>query len=90
LQVLPPELRQLAMDRAGFVNDGGLLLVVARGRDENDPAGEMPWPLTRREMNHFTEVGLRELSFEDFQDEEAPPVRRFRALYLRPGRGVGE
>jgi hypothetical protein len=71
------------MERAaGFVKDGGLLLVIARGREENEPAGLMPWPLTRRELNHFTEMGLRELSFEDFHDDETPPVRRFRALYL--------
>lgn len=85
LQVLPAELRAWAMDRAaGFIAEGGKLLVIARARDENDPLGEMPWPLTRGELNHFTEIGLRELSFEDFQDSEEPPVRRFRALYLRP------
>jgi Methyltransferase domain len=84
LQVLPAELRAWAMDRAaGFVTEGGKLLVIARARDENDPLGEMPWPLTRRELNHFTEIGLRELSFEDFQDSEEPPVRRFRALYAK-------
>jgi hypothetical protein len=82
LQVLPPELRARAMENAaGFVAEDGRLLVIARARDENDPRGEMPWPLTRRELNHFTEIGLRELSFEDFLDSEDPPVRRFRALY---------
>jgi hypothetical protein len=82
LQVLPPELRARAMENAaGFVAEDGRLLVIARARDENDPRGEMPWPLTRRELNHFTEIGLRELSFEDFLDSEEPPVRRFRALY---------
>jgi hypothetical protein len=82
LQVLPPELRARAIENAaGFVAEGGKLLVIARARDENDPRGEMPWPLTRWELNHFTEIGLRELSFEDFLDSEEPPVRRFRALY---------
>ncbi len=45
----------------------------------------MPWPLTRKELHHFAEFGLRELWFEDFQDSEEPPGRRFRSLYLRPG-----
>jgi hypothetical protein len=45
----------------------------------------MPWPLTSRELNHFTEIGLQELSFEDFLDSEDPPARRFRVLY---GNGV--
>ena len=84
LQVLPPELRARAMENAaGFVAEDGRLLVIARARDENDPRGEMPWPLTRWELNHFTEIGLRELSFEDFLDSEEPPVRRFRVVYLR-------
>jgi hypothetical protein len=83
LQVLPAELRYPAMNRAAdFVKQGGRLLVIARARDEDDPRGEMPWPLTRRELNHFPEIGLRELSFEDFLDSEDPPVRRFRALYV--------
>lgn len=91
LQVLPPELRQRAMGHAAdFVKEGGLLLIIARARDENDPRGEMPWPLTRRELNRLPELGLRELSWEDFFDRETPPVRRFRALYHRPGGGVVE
>jgi len=68
---------------AGFVRGGGHLLVIARAREESDPPGEMPWPLTRRELARFTEFGLRELSFEDYVDEETPPVRRFQALYIR-------
>jgi SAM-dependent methyltransferase len=83
LQVLPAELRPRAMEHAaGFLNEGGRLLVIARARAENDPLGEMPWPLTRVELNHFTAIGLRELSFEDFIDSEDPPARRFRALYV--------
>jgi len=82
LQVLPPEPRVRAMkNAAGFVKPGGKLLVIARARDESDPHGEMPWPLTRRELSHFTEIGLRELSFEDFMDSEDPPARRFRVVY---------
>lgn len=84
LQVLPAEFRARAMEHAaGFVAESGKLLVIARARDENDPRGEMPWALTRRELNHFTEIGLRELSFEDYFDSEEPPVRRFRVVYLR-------
>lgn len=85
IQVLPPELRTAAMERAaGFVRPGGNLLVIARAREENDPRGEMPWPLTRDELSQFRRLGLRELGFEDFADNERPPVRRFRAFYVRP------
>ena len=91
LQALPPELRSTAIGQvAAFVAGGGHLLIVARGRDESDPRGEMPWPLTRAELNQFVEAGLRELSFEDFQDPEEPATRRFRVLYQRTRRNVVE
>jgi SAM-dependent methyltransferase len=82
LQVLPPYVRVEAMRRiADLVSPGGLLLLITRGRDERDSEGRMPWPLTRQELDHVTRCGLRELSFEDYCDEESPPVRRFRVLY---------
>ena len=85
LQVLPPSVRATAIRIVSeFVNPGGLLLFIARARDEHDPDGQMPWPLLRRELEGVTQYGLRQLSFEDFPDHESPPVRRFRALYQKP------
>ncbi len=85
LQVLPAALRPRAIEKiAGFLCPGGLLLVIARGREPSDPEGQMPWPLTRAELSAFTAAGLAELSFEDFLDLEDPadlPARRFRILY---------
>jgi len=82
VQALPPAIRQRAIEGASsFVKPGGKLLLVARGRDETDPPGELPWPLTRRELLLFTQYGLREESFEDYIDEES--VRRFRAVFTR-------
>ena len=84
LQVLPPELRaSAARSIAEFVAPNGTLLVVSRGRDAADDPGKMPWPLVRSEFSVFTECGLRESSFEDYVEAEHPPVRRFRAAYLR-------
>lgn len=84
LQVLPSHLRQQAIRCiADFVREGGHLLTITRGREEQDPIGRMPWPLTRREMDRFKICGLEEISFEDYFDLESPPVRRFRALYKR-------
>ncbi len=84
LQLLPAELRPQAMAMlAGFLKPGGDLLVICRGREDTDPPGQMPWPLTRREVEGFTALELRHISFEDFLDEETPPVRRFRALFRR-------
>jgi 2-polyprenyl-3-methyl-5-hydroxy-6-metoxy-1,4-benzoquinol methylase len=85
LQVLPPPVRAAAIRIVSeFVAPGGLLLLIARGRDEHDPEGQMPWPLLRRELEDVAQYGLRQLSFEDFPDAESPPVRRFRALYQKP------
>lgn len=85
LQVLPPELRVDAIRRvAGFVAPGGILLVITRGREPGEPEGMMPWPLTRNELALFEEVGLTAFEFEDYVDDEDPPVRRFRATYRRP------
>ena len=82
LQVLPPQLRDEAARRvADFVAPNGTLLVIARGREPGEAEGTMPWPLTRQGMAVFKEAGLSELHFEDFMDNESPPVRRFRAAY---------
>ena len=82
LQVLPPGLRTKAMQAiAGLVAPGGHLLLVTRARDESDPPGDMPWPLTRSEADMFCSYGLEEIYFEDYRDNESPPVRRFRACY---------
>jgi SAM-dependent methyltransferase len=84
LQVLPPELRPPAIGHiADFVGPGGTLVVVARAREAHQPEGLMPWPLMRSEIDQFKNHDLREVTFEDFSDDEDPPVRRFRTVYKR-------
>jgi SAM-dependent methyltransferase len=69
---------------AEFVAPGGRLLVIARGRAEDEPEGQgPPWPLTRSEIDGLFRAGLTEDSFEDYAEPEPPWVRRFRALYRR-------
>lgn len=58
--------------------------MIARGREEDEPEGEMPWPLTRAEMESFEDFGLRRTSLDDFMNDEDPPVRRFRGFYTKP------
>jgi SAM-dependent methyltransferase len=84
LQVLPPVVRSEAIAGiASFVAPGGVLLVIARARNAADPEGAMPWPLTREELAVFGSLGLREVSFEDYLDDEEAPVRRFRITYCK-------
>jgi SAM-dependent methyltransferase len=85
LQALPASLRPRAAAKiAEFVKPGGMLLVIARGREKDEPEGELPWPLTREEFADFVRAGLKETSFDDFADPEPPWVRRFRVVYKRP------
>jgi SAM-dependent methyltransferase len=85
LQVLPAALRPQAIRKiTSFVRPGGLLLVIARGREPSEPEGQMPWPLTRAELSEFAAAGLEEASFEEFSTPEDPAVRRFRVLYRCP------
>jgi Methyltransferase domain len=82
LQTLPAALRSPAINKSTeFLRPGGLLLLIARGREPSDPEGQLPWPLTRSELSAFTAPGLEELSFEDLRDPEDSAVRRFRVLY---------
>jgi len=85
LQVLTPELRPQAIEAISrFVAPAGILLVICRGREDGEDKGQMPWPLTKQELERFGENGLDRLEFEDYVDNEEPPVRRFRAVYRRP------
>ena len=85
IQAMPLELRERALRQvADFVAPRGRLLIVCRARDETDPPGDLPYPLTRHELDLLWHLGLRATSFEDYMDETRdPPIRRFRASYVR-------
>jgi hypothetical protein len=65
------------------VAPGGRLFVYCRGREPEDPPGAMPWPLTTDEVHTLAGDGLVMEGFEDFLDDEEPPVRRFLAVLRR-------
>jgi SAM-dependent methyltransferase len=87
LQVLPPALRAKAVrSLEGFLAEAAELLLVCRAREPDEPEGQMPWPLTRNELAGLARAaGLAERVFEDFHDNQRPPVRRFRCVYRRAG-----
>jgi ubiquinone/menaquinone biosynthesis C-methylase UbiE len=83
LQVLTGAARRTAIARlASMVAPGGRLVLIARARDEHEDPGQMPWPLTRAEVESFRHNGLAEQSIVDFLDDG--PVRRWRAWFTAP------
>jgi SAM-dependent methyltransferase len=85
IQALPANIRPKAIDCIGnFVASNGKLLVVCRGRDPEDACDHLPFPLTKAELNRFTDSGLKQVSFEDSIDTlDTIPARRFRIVYER-------
>lgn len=86
VQPLPMTMRARALEAvARLVASGGQLLFICRGRDaDDDVGGPPPWPLTHDDLRHLADAGgLRMTSFEDYLDDEEPPVRRFRALFTK-------
>ena len=89
LQVLPGPARARSVGAlAQLTGPGGSVLVISRLRDDRDPPGSMPWPLTAGELRPFIDAGLVLAEWEDFDDDSSPgpPVRRLRAVFTRPGR----
>ena len=84
LQVLPPHLRGPALQSmVECVAPGGSLLLITRGRDEDGEEGDLPWPIAPSELALPATSNLTQVGFDDFMDEEEPPVRRFRVQYDR-------
>jgi SAM-dependent methyltransferase len=82
VQSMPPELHEAAIARVGeLVAPGGTLLVLATGREEQQPAAGPPWPLTRAEIDAFAADGLDAVRVEELR---ASDVLRWRAEFRRP------
>lgn len=83
IQPLPIEMRPKVIDSiAGFVAPGGHLIVVCRGREDDEEVDEVPWPLSRRDLSRFESNGLTETDFQEYWHEE-DEERRFVAEYKR-------
>ena len=87
LQPLPESVRSTAISCvASLAAPGGTVLVVTRGRDDDEPLAEPPpWPLSKAELSVFEHAGLVLDTFEDYVDPDRDvPIRRFRVRYLKP------
>lgn len=90
LQVLPEALAHQALRRlTSLLAPGGQLLLIARGRDDDAPRGQLPWPLSRAELAPILAQRCDTLTWEDYLDPlEASEVRRFRILARRRPQAV--
>lgn len=67
---------------ARFIAPGGRLLVIARSRDEDEPAKGPPWPLSRADLARFGACGLIAEAIERISDpSDGRP--HWRAVFTR-------
>lgn len=72
IQPLPMELRERVIDSvASFVANEGELVVVTRGREDDEEPVQLPWPLSRRDLSRFETHGLKQTDFRIMRDETA-------------------
>lgn len=85
IQPLPLEMRPRVIDAiANFVEfPDGKLVVVTRGREDDEIPPELPWAVSRRDLSRFEANGLQQIHFEEMLDDEEPPVNRFVVEYKR-------
>ena len=84
IQPLPLAMRRQVIDAiANFVEFQGRLIVVTRGREDDEVPPELPWALSRQDLARFDENGFKQIGFQEMFDDEEPPVRRFVVEYER-------
>lgn len=67
-----------------LVRPGGELLVITRVREDDEPDGDLPWPLTRSELADVGSGLLALQTHEIIDTDGSAPVRRVRSLWRRP------
>ena len=84
IQPLPIEMRPNVIDSiADFVADGGELVVVTHGREDDEEPDVVPWPVSRRDLSRFEGIGLKQIAFEVMPGDEDTPAPRFVVWYRR-------
>lgn len=81
IQALPnPLYAKTIATIAHYVAPQGQILVLCHGRDPDESTDQIPWPVSRQELQEFMKHGLTEIQFEDIQPSA---YRRFRIVYRR-------
>jgi SAM-dependent methyltransferase len=84
IQPLPLEIRPKVIDAiASFVAPGGELVVVTRGREDDEEPLELPWALSRKDLSQFQSNGLTQTTFETMPGDEDEPIERFVIKYTK-------
>lgn len=85
IQPLPMEMRARVIDAiSNFVAPNGKLLIVTRGRGDDEEPLELPWALSRKDLSRFEENGFRQIYFKEmFSDDEEDTIPRFVVEYER-------
>jgi SAM-dependent methyltransferase len=87
IQPLPLEMRPQVVDAiAAFVAEKGKLIVVTRGRDDDEEPDILPWPMSRRDLSRFEQNGLKQTEFLEMPPEDEGEPRRFVVEYHRQNR----
>ncbi len=86
IQALPPDVQPRAMTAmAALAAPGGTVLVINLGCDHRNGHHGPPWPLVKSELVNFHQAGLQEVAFEEYDQQDDRPVRRFRIQYQAAG-----
>lgn len=84
IQPLPLEIRPKVIDSiAAFVAGNGRLVVVTRGRDDDEEPVQLPWPLSKKDLSRFETHGLKQTYFEEMYGDEDEADRRFAVEYVK-------
>jgi SAM-dependent methyltransferase len=84
IQILEgPHRTQAIAAISDLVAPGGEVLVSCRSRNAGEGLDEFPVALERDEIDEFRRTGLFEVHFLAYDDDQAPPVPHFFAVYKR-------
>lgn len=82
IQALPLSVRSEVINNiANLVAEEGILLVINRLRDTEEPPNGPPWALSQQEFNLFTQFGLQETNLTTFFEGENQEVTTLRVEY---------
>lgn len=78
IQALPLDLREKTIDAiSSFVAENGELIVVTRGREDDEEPEGLPWALSHKDLSRFETNGLKQANLTEMLGDEEEPIRRF-------------